>query len=328
MGFYSECTQKCAGGYPEFTGLNVAMPYEVMSEERKLLASKPKKPPSAYVCFLKEVRKKVATENPEFGLSDVTSTIAKMWGNLSTSNRRPYDHMAYSHRTAWMKDIAEWKQKWVDLDAIKAALQELHERAFNERAVEFYKAHLGMTEDTSLPPTTNPTSLSPTPNQKSKPKYNANSSAKSKSTGLPLELPPKPRRGKTSFLYFSGQRRPQLQELYPIVSSRDISAMLGQEWREMSKDNKVLYKVMADSDTKRYRVDMDAWEKMRAVYVTAEDDERRAMDTYRLEKAVAMVEDRMNDIKSEKIGSITVSMSDSFENRSKQIKQRMFQTKR
>ena len=252
--------------------LQARMPIQIVAEEDTLVCNRPKKPPSAYVCFLTKMRPTVAAQNPQFKMTEITTVIASMWRNLNPPDRKLYQLMAESYKESWTCAMNAWRQQWAELDAKKAALQELHDQEFQAQALQFYKAHL-VSQHTTGPLEIQQPRTSPFDSTQTKVK----------------DTTTKPRRGRTSFLYFSRSRRPQLQQLHPSTPSRDISIKLGEEWRSITDSDKQRYVDMAELDTQRYLAEMREYQLEQERSAKVDAQERRAADAKRVEDAISLM---------------------------------------
>ena len=64
-----------------------------------------------------------------------------------------------------------------------------------------------------------------------------------------------PKKATSAFFRFMGERRPVIQEEQPNLKSKDICKLLGNEWRELSEEQKMVYKqqyYMEKDELKKY----------------------------------------------------------------------------
>ena len=52
----------------------------------------------------------------------------------------------------------------------------------------------------------------------------------------------KPKKATSAFFRFMGERRPVIQQEQPDLKCKDISKLLGKEWKELSEERKMVYK--------------------------------------------------------------------------------------
>jgi hypothetical protein len=65
-----------------------------------------------------------------------------------------------------------------------------------------------------------------------------------------------PSRGKSAYMLYAMHRRPELKKEYPNWMFGKLSKAIGEEWREMDKEDKEQYQALADLDKARYDKEM------------------------------------------------------------------------
>jgi len=82
--------------------------------------------------------------------------------------------------------------------------------------------------------------------------------------GEPLKLkkfkdPDKPKRAKTSYLYFCEEMRPRVKEDNPDLKLGGTMKVLGKMWAEVSEGDKKKYRELYEEDKKRYEEEIDEY---------------------------------------------------------------------
>ena len=80
----------------------------------------------------------------------------------------------------------------------------------------------------------------------------------------------KVKRAMTAFMFFSNDRRPELQQANPDMKITEISKLIGAEWKELSDEKKEPYTAKATADKARFEE-----QKARAEAVTEEPKQKR-----------------------------------------------------
>eukprot|EP00924_Labyrinthula_sp_SR-Ha-C_P002346 snap_masked-scaffold_16-processed-gene-1.58-mRNA-1 protein AED:0.30 eAED:0.30 QI:0/-1/0/1/-1/1/1/0/233 len=70
----------------------------------------PKKPLTAYTCFIKEQRSKVMKDNPGMSFQAVASLTGKIWQNLEAPEKEKYKEMAREDRKRYENELAVFKE--------------------------------------------------------------------------------------------------------------------------------------------------------------------------------------------------------------------------
>lgn len=71
--------------------------------------------------------------------------------------------------------------------------------------------------------------------------------------------PDKPKRAKTSYLYFCEEMRPGVKEKHPDLKLGGTMKELGKMWGAISEDGKKKYKELYEEDKKRYEEEIDEY---------------------------------------------------------------------
>jgi len=91
---------------------------EVVAEHKKKMDRKhykkdpnaPKRPPSAYMIYISEVRDKVVKENPGIEVNDVLKKIGSLWRNLDKKEEAKYQKKAEKLRAKYEKELTAYQK--------------------------------------------------------------------------------------------------------------------------------------------------------------------------------------------------------------------------
>ena len=72
--------------------------------------------------------------------------------------------------------------------------------------------------------------------------------------------PNKPKRAKTSYLYFCEEMRPGVKNKHPELKMGGIMKELGKMWQELPEDKKEKYNKLYEDDKLRYEEEMEEYE--------------------------------------------------------------------
>lgn len=87
-----------------------------------------------------------------------------------------------------------------------------------------------------------------------------------KFVGDPLKVkamkdPNRPKRAKTSYMYFCAEKRNQLKENQPELKMVEVSKLLGKLWKDTPADARKKYEEMAEKDKARYQEDVEQYKE-------------------------------------------------------------------
>lgn len=77
----------------------------------------------------------------------------------------------------------------------------------------------------------------------------------------PLKDPNRPKRPKSSYMFFTQEMREKLLKKNPNASMTELSKIMGAEWAKTSEKDRVKYARMAEEDKTRYDEELTEYEK-------------------------------------------------------------------
>mmetsp|Transcript_322 Transcript_322/g.459 ORF Transcript_322/g.459 Transcript_322/m.459 type:complete len:815 (-) Transcript_322:58-2502(-) len=90
--------------------------------------------------------------------------------------------------------------------------------------------------------------------------------------------PNAPKRGTTSFMYFSSEMRPKIKAEKPDISFGDMGKEIGARFRALTPEEKKKYEDMAATDKIRYKKAMDAYKAKQKAEAEVEDSDDDGVD--------------------------------------------------
>ena len=85
--------------------------------------------------------------------------------------------------------------------------------------------------------------------------------------GDPLKVkamkdPNKPKRAKTSYMFFCADKRNALKSAHPELKMVDLSKLLGKMWKETSESDRKKFQEQEDADKERYQEDVEQYNQV------------------------------------------------------------------
>lgn len=77
----------------------------------------------------------------------------------------------------------------------------------------------------------------------------------------PMKDPNRPKRAKSSYMFFTAEMREKLTKKNPNASMTELSKIMGAEWAKTSEKDRVKYARMAEEDKARYEEELEEYEK-------------------------------------------------------------------
>lgn len=75
----------------------------------------------------------------------------------------------------------------------------------------------------------------------------------------PMKDPERPKKPKSSYMFFCESRRDKIKEKFPNTSMGEMSKKLGKEWQSLSEDDKETFVSLANKDKERYEEELEAY---------------------------------------------------------------------
>ncbi|CAJ1940639.1 unnamed protein product [Cylindrotheca closterium] len=201
----------------------------------------PKRPISAFFYFSKEMRPKVAAENPEAKSTEITKMLGAMWRELDGDGKKKYDRKAKADHDRY----ASAKETY-DAKVAKEAEEGNADSDDDAEPMETNETDDEEVEDSSVGGST---------------KKGAGTEVIVKKKAKRAKKDPNaPKRPISAFFYFSKEMRPKVAAENPEAKSTEITKMLGAMWRELDGDGKKKYDRKAKADHDRYASAKEAYD--------------------------------------------------------------------
>jgi hypothetical protein len=236
---------------------------------------------TAYMMFVKDVRNKTQADNLGMSFVDVTREVANKWQALSKRERKPYEALAKTDKERYEREVAAFREQYPDEPLTvkkKKRTPKLKGPKKARSAYVFYTIHerpnvQGAHPDLDFGEITKRVAASwKKLNAKQKRKYD-NMAEEDKgryeeeASTFNEEHPEvakrrkrakknAPKKGRSAYLYFTMERRPQLKEENPDMVFGDLTRLVAEEWGDLSDAGKRKFVKLADEDMKRYKDEM------------------------------------------------------------------------
>ncbi|XP_068644743.1 high mobility group B protein 6-like [Aristolochia californica] len=198
---------------------------------------RPKHPMSAFFLFSNDRRAALLAENKN--LLEVSKMLGEEWSNMKEHKKAPYEEIARKQKEEYLRQMEIYKQKKAEEAAISKREEEEQMKVHKQEALQLLKKK-EKTENI----------IKKTKEQKKKHKLGKNVD------------PNRPRKPATSFLLFSKETRKQLLQERPGINNSTLRALVSVKWKEMSEDEKELWKKKASKAMEAYRGEMEEYNKL------------------------------------------------------------------
>nr|GMD07499.1 high mobility group B protein 6-like isoform X1 [Ipomoea batatas] len=226
-----------------------------------------KRPATAYLLWCKDQWNEVKKENPKAEFKEISNTLAAKWKTISADEKKPYEEKYQSEKEVYLKIVGNEKRE-------QEALRLWDEEEKQKTALDLLDQYIQFQQE------------SESENKKKKKEKD----------------PLKPKHPLSAFFLFSNERRAAL--LAENKNVKEVAKIAGEEWRNMTDEQKAPYEEGAMKNKEQYAKEMEIYRKNKeeeAANSKKEDDE---MDKLRKHEAMQLLK------KKEKAENLIKEMSE------------------
>ncbi|KAL5552367.1 hypothetical protein UlMin_002543 [Ulmus minor] len=222
---------------------------EQVKKEKKKGCPEKKRPSSPYVLWCKDQWNEIKKENPEAEFKEISIILGAKWKNVSAEEKKPYEEKYQAEKEAYLQIMAKEKRE-------AEAMKLLEEDNKQKTAMELLEQYLQFKKEAEK------------------------DNKKIKKEKDPL----KPKQPMSAFFLFTNERRADLVAEKKSVT--EISKITGEEWKNMSEEQKRPYEEEAKKNKEKYMEEMGVYkQKKEEEAASLEKDEEEQM---KLQKQEAM----------------------------------------
>ncbi|XP_022738123.1 high mobility group B protein 6-like isoform X2 [Durio zibethinus] len=198
-----------------------------------------KRPSPPYILWCKDQWNEVKKENPEADFKEVSNILGAKWKTVTTEEKKPYEEKYQAQKEAYLQLIGKEKR---ESEAMKL-LENDHKQ---KTAMELLEQYLQFKQETEK------------------------ETKKTKKERDPL----KPKQPMSAFFLFSNERRAAL--LAENKNVLEVAKMTGEEWKNMTEEQRGPYEEMAKKNKEKYMQEMEVYKqkkKEEALNLRKEEEE-------------------------------------------------------
>ncbi|KAE8694630.1 High mobility group B protein 13 [Hibiscus syriacus] len=186
---------------------------------------KKKRPSPPYILWCKDQWNEVKKENPEADFKEVSNILGAKWKTITAEEKKPYEEKYQAEKEAYLQVIAKEKR---ETEAMKL-FEDEHKQ---KMAMELLQQYLQFKEEAEKKET-----------------------KKIKKERDPL----KPKQPMSAFFLFSNERRVAL--LADNKNILEVAKIAGEEWKNMTEEQRGQYEEMAKKNKEKYRQEMEVYKQ-------------------------------------------------------------------
>ncbi|KAL4353206.1 hypothetical protein GQ457_06G037840 [Hibiscus cannabinus] len=198
-------------------------------KEKKNGGNEKKRPSPPYILWCKDQWKEVKKENPEADFKEVSNILGAKWKAVTAEEKKPYEEIYRAEKEAYLQVIAKEKRE-------SEAMKLLDDEHKQKSAMELLEQYLQFKQEAEK-----------------------ESKKKTKKERDPL----KPKQPMSAFFLFSNERRTTLVAEEKCKSVLDVAKITGQEWKNMTEEQRRPYEEMAKKKKEKYMEEMEVYKQMK-----------------------------------------------------------------
>ncbi|KAK4262868.1 hypothetical protein QN277_028368 [Acacia crassicarpa] len=225
-----------------------------------------KRPSPPYILWSKDQWAEVKKANPEADFKEISNMLGAKWKTISEQEKQPYEEKYLVEKEAYLRVITKERR---EIEAMKL----LEEEQKQKTAMELLEQYMLFKQETGK------------------------ESKKSRKEKDPL----KPKHPVSAFLLYTNDRRAAI--LAENKTILEVSKIAGEEWKNLTEDQKRPYEEMAKKNKEKYLQDMEAYKQKKdeeAANLRKEDEELMKLQKEEALKLLKKKEKTENLIKKSK----------------------------
>ncbi|XP_057751400.1 high mobility group B protein 6-like [Arachis stenosperma] len=201
--------------------MNLPLPKDKEQDKK----DKKKRPSAPYILWCKDQWNEIKKTNSEAEFKDISNMLGAKWKTVSAEEKKPYEEKYNAEKEAYMEVMAKEKRE-------TEALKLLEEDQKQKMAMELLEQYMQFRQETEKETT-----------------------KKNKKEKDPL----KPKHPMSAYILFTNDRRAALvAENKSVV---EVAKITGEEWKNMTEEQKRPYEEMAKKKKEQYVQEMEAYKQ-------------------------------------------------------------------
>ncbi|KAL6174816.1 hypothetical protein ACLB2K_051461 [Fragaria x ananassa] len=186
-----------------------------------------KRPSPPYVLWCKDQWNQVKQENPEAEFKDISSILGAKWKTVTVEEKKPYEEKYQAEKEAYLQVMAKEKRE-------SEAMHLFEEEHKQKTAMELLEQYMQFKQEAEK------------------------DGKKNKKEKDPL----KPKQPVSAFFLFTNERRAALNA-QNIKSVLEVARITGEEWKNMTDEQKGPYEEMAKKNKEKYMQEMEVYKQQK-----------------------------------------------------------------
>nr|GMD01612.1 high mobility group B protein 6-like isoform X1 [Ipomoea batatas] len=213
-----------------------------------------KRPAAPYLLWCKDQWNEVKKANPDAEFKEITNQLGAKWKTLTPEDKKPYEEKYQAEKEEYLKAVGNEKRE-------REAMRLLEEEHKQKTAMELLQQFIHFQQETTA---------------------NENNKKKKKEKD-----PLKPKQPLSAFFVFTNERRAAL--LAENKNVKEVAKITGEEWKNMTDDQKAPYEEIAAKNKEQYVQEMEVYRKMKEEEAASHKKEEEEMIKLKKQEAMQLL---------------------------------------
>ncbi|KAJ0240879.1 High mobility group B protein 13 [Hirschfeldia incana] len=257
-------------------GQSLAQTEDDKKGKKKKDCPETKRPSTPYILWCKDNWNEVKKENPDSDFKETSNILGAKWKTLSAEEKKPYEEKYKADKEAYLQVITKEKRE-------REAMKLLEDEQKQKTAMELLDQYLHFVQEAEQD----------------------NNKKKTKKVKDPL----KPKQPISAYLIYANERRAALREDNKSVI--EVAKLTGEEWKNLSEEQKAPYEQMAKKNKEIYLQEMEGYKRTKEEEAMSQKKEEEELMKLHKQEALQLLK------KKEKTDNIIKMKKETTKNKKK-----------
>ncbi|KAG7620055.1 High mobility group box domain superfamily [Arabidopsis suecica] len=198
---------------------------EKKGKKKKKDCAETKRPSTPYILWCKDNWNEVKKQNPEADFKETSNILGAKWKGISAEEKKPYEEKYQADKEAYLQVITKEKRE-------REAMKLLDDEQKQKTAMELLDQYLHFVQEAEHD---------------------------NKKKAKKIKDPLKPKQPISAYLIYANERRAALKgEKKSVI---EVAKMAGEEWKNLSEEQKAPYDQMAKKNKEIYLQEMEGYKR-------------------------------------------------------------------
>ncbi|CAE6132388.1 unnamed protein product [Arabidopsis arenosa] len=254
---------------------SLAQTEEDKKGKKKKDCAETKRPSTPYILWCKDNWNEVKKQNPEADFKETSNILGAKWKGISAEEKKPYEEKYQADKEAYLQVITKEKRE-------KEAMKLLDDEQKQKTAMELLDQYLHFVQEAEQD---------------------------NKKKAKKIKDPLKPKHPISAYMIYANERRAALKGENKSVI--EVAKMTGEEWKNLSEEQKTPYDQMAKKNKEIYLQEMEGYKRTKEEETMSQKKEEEELMKLHKQEALQLLK------KKEKTDNIIKKTKETTKNKKK-----------